>query len=41
MNDVVLPNLGGQEDDVQELDLDEIKNEINKMTNDILSKHFK
>lgn len=30
-----------EEDDVQELDLDEIKNEINKMTNDILSKHFK
>jgi hypothetical protein len=29
------------QDDVQELDLDEIKNEINKMTNDILSKHFK
>lgn len=29
------------DDDVQELDLDEIKNEINKMTNDILSKHFK
>ena len=30
-----------QQDDVQELDLDEIKNEINKMTNEILSKHFK
>ena len=29
------------QDDVQELDLDEIKNEINKMTNEILSKHFK
>ena len=40
-NDVVLPELNGQEDDVQELDLDEIKNEINKMTNGILSKHFK
>jgi len=30
-----------QENDIKELDLDEIKNEINKMTNDILSKHFK
>lgn len=29
------------EDDIQEIDLDEIKNEISRMTNEILSKHFK
>ena len=29
-----------EEDEIKELDLDEIKNEINKMTNEILSKHF-
>jgi hypothetical protein len=28
------------EDEIKELDLDEIKDEINKMTNEILSKHF-
>ena len=29
------------EDDIQEIDLDEIKSEISRMTNEILSKHFK
>jgi hypothetical protein len=29
------------DDDIQEIDLDEIKGEISRMTNEILSKHFK
>jgi hypothetical protein len=40
-NEDVVPESENQEDEIKELDLDEIKNEINKMTNEILSKHFK
>jgi hypothetical protein len=40
-NEEVPSESENQEDEIKELDLDEIKNEINKMTNEILSKHFK
>lgn len=39
-NEEVSTESENEEDEIKELDLDEIKNEINKMTNEILSKHF-